>query len=39
MTRKEEAIERAKRYFDKLLEEEKARGVLPEEQELLDKMK
>jgi hypothetical protein len=39
MTRKEEAIERARRYFDKLLEEEIARGILPEEAELLAKLK
>jgi hypothetical protein len=39
MTRKEQAIERAKRLYDALLEEETARGILPAEQRLLDQMK
>jgi hypothetical protein len=39
MTRKEQAIERAKRLYDALLEEEAARGILPAERRLLDQMK
>jgi hypothetical protein len=39
MTRKQQAIKEAlRRYGEKMLAEEKARGTLPDEQTLLDQM-